>query len=71
IIDGDVNIALASGEGFHGKVGRCTDYWTSWLYTGTISAHSARKNSHHAYLFGFVRGRRGAPGFNFALGYCD
>lgn len=24
-----------------------------------------------AYLFGFVRGRRGAPGFNFALGYWD
>lgn len=24
-----------------------------------------------SYLFGFVRARKGAPDFNFALGYCD
>lgn len=52
--------------------------WIKWMIVcyaiivGDIDAHFLDHNwDLSIYLFGFVRARSGAPGFNFAFGYCD
>lgn len=39
--------------------------------TKVVLDNALKKYKTVSYLFGFVRARKGAPDFNFALGYCD